>query len=177
MRKIASVQAPVSVMISTGFNSVSCSSTREAPELFERVVAGELSANAAAIKAGFRKKPIFAAHVFTVRRGGESSGVVLNGSLFVEALVPPQRYRSTRERSETRPASFAVRSPPRAQGSTYSLGSTLSPVNFTQPRRGRVRPTRSRPATDRDDRPPTGQRPSCARCPPSRSSRASCHRD
>ena len=28
---------------------------REAPELFERVVAGELSANAAAIKAGFRK--------------------------------------------------------------------------------------------------------------------------
>ena len=29
---------------------------REAPELFERVVAGKLSANAAAIEAGFRKK-------------------------------------------------------------------------------------------------------------------------
>lgn len=30
---------------------------RESPELFAQVVAGELSANAAAIKAGFRKKP------------------------------------------------------------------------------------------------------------------------
>lgn len=30
---------------------------REAPELFEQVVAGELSANAAAIKAGIRKRP------------------------------------------------------------------------------------------------------------------------
>jgi len=29
---------------------------REAPELFKRVVDGELSANAAAIEAGFRKK-------------------------------------------------------------------------------------------------------------------------
>jgi hypothetical protein len=30
---------------------------REAPELFAQVVAGTLSANAAAIQAGFRKKP------------------------------------------------------------------------------------------------------------------------
>lgn len=52
---------------------------REAPELFDRVVAGELSANAAAIKAGFRKKltPLEAARKAIARLSEEDRATLV----------------------------------------------------------------------------------------------------
>ena len=61
----------------------------EAPELFEQVVAGELSANAAAIKAGIRKKPNPDDIAIKAVRKAENRLVVLK--TIVDELQPHER--------------------------------------------------------------------------------------